>query len=531
MHAFCIIVQLALCAWSVRNTAASEPPPQPDLELTSRVDEVMLSASGATLTRLVDVELPEGITPLRIILGDVANADFNADWSDAVTVVASGADMLHHTIREVSAPPDERRLEALRLELKRISEKAQIAEERILGATADIELLESVARTIAETRVELDSEALLELIESINARRRVITEDLARQKRVLDESMSEQARLEEEHTSAERGSRQMLCEIITRSSGGPARFTITRKDSESRWNSEVEVDWRPGKDSVRIRLLGRIENRSAVDWSEVRLSLDTDLDEGARPLEPLQTSVIEIREDDDEVGRIGDSAEAEASDGDASTLGTRTRSFTVELPITLRKDEIGLVLLESFETAFATSLIARPVMTDGVHLEGVTRNTSNGFIPAGPLRVIRDGRPFIGDENRIIEERSDFQIPLGIREDIVLTRRLISREEVRTGLLNGGRLTTLEYRITLRNLGERACIITVEDRIPISKTEDIEVSLKSSEPQPIIPPDSKGTMQWLIELPAGGPESEPVDIVWAVTIAHSADEEINDFIE
>ena len=119
-------------------------------------------------------------------------------------MLASGAEILHHTIRENNAPPDEERLESLRLEFKRLSEKSGVAEERILGGTSEIELLESVARTIAETRVELGSEDLLELIESLNTRRRALAEDLARQKRVLAESLLERQGLERTHTRQRR---------------------------------------------------------------------------------------------------------------------------------------------------------------------------------------------------------------------------------------------------------------------------------------------------------------------------------------
>ena len=69
MQALCIILQFALLA-GLQEGSRPEPPVTPLLELTSRVDEVMITSSGATLTRLVDAELEEGITRLRITLWD-----------------------------------------------------------------------------------------------------------------------------------------------------------------------------------------------------------------------------------------------------------------------------------------------------------------------------------------------------------------------------------------------------------------------------------------------------------------------------
>ena len=547
MQALFIVIQLALLAGSCQaSSQASEqvsaqeptPPPKaaetaplPVVELTSRVNEVMVDASGAALTRLVDVTLDEGLTRLQVILSDsTLNADTH--FLKRFTIVASGAEILHHTIHETTSPPNDSRLEALRDELSFVSQKAGTAEERMLGATADIDLLESVARTIAETRVELDSDSLLELIESINTRRRVIIEDLARQKRVFEETRSRQEQLTEELKVLERGVPRVVCEIVARSSGGNARFALTRKDAESEWSSEIEIDWNSRDSSARARVLGRIINRSGVDWRDVRLTLDTGNRERASLLEPLVESVIDVLEGEGEESKDPDDSETLMEDvSPANPPRIRDRVFTVDVPLTLRQGNTGLVLLESFETTFTTSLIARPSSAPGVHMVGATRNTSDGIIPASRLRVIKDGRAFTGSMIPMVEEQIDFQIPLGIQDGIVITRRLVSREEVRTGLLNGGKLTTLTYRITVRNLNDAACQISLEDRIPVSGTEDIEVALKSATPQPVVSPNFDGTLQWSLKVPPGGPGSIPVAIDWEVTIAHSADLETSDFIE
>lgn len=537
MQALSIVVQLVLLAGScqasdqtpMQEVVATEIRPLPLVELTSRVNDVAVDASGAALTRLVEVTLDEGLTRLKVILSD-RMVSVDDDFRETFTIVASGAEILHHTLHETTGPPNESRLEALRVELNRTSEKAGTAEERMLGATADIDLLESVARTIAETRVELDSDSLLELIESINTRRRVIIEDLARQKRVFEESRSRQERLSEELKVIERGVPRLVCEIVARSSGGRARFALTCKDADSDWSSEIEMDWNSRDSSARARVLGRIRNRSGIDWTDVRLTLDTGNRERASLLEPLVESVIDVLENEESEETVDSEALVQTPPA-VTRPGIRDRVFTSDVPLTLRRGDTGLVLLESFETTFAPSLIARPISAQGVHMVAATRNTSDGIIPASRLRVIKDGRAFTSSMIPMIEEQVDFQIPLGIQDGIVITRRLVSREDVRTGLLNGGKLTTLTYRITVRNLNDAACQISLEDRIPISRTEDIEVTLKSATPQPIVSPDFDGTLQWSLPVPAGGPGSMPVAIDWEVTIAHSADLETSDFIE
>ncbi len=528
MQALCIILQFALLA-GLQEGSPPEQPVAPLMELTSRVDEVTITSSGATLTRLVDAELEEGLTRLRILLWQGTLAKPEEELRDAFTILASGADMLSHSIRDTIGPRNLARIEAIRLELKLLSEKASAAEERILGASAEIDLLESVARTIAETRVELDSKALLEFIESINLKRRAIIEDLARQKRVSEESLLERERLLETLADEERGETRMVCEIVARSPGGPAQFVITRRDPSSEWTSELEIDWNGEDASARTRVFGRITNRSGLDWNDVELTLDTGSRERSSVLEPLAQSVVDALENEETNATV--ETEPARSTPISDNTNARDRVFTVDDPITLGDGAAGLVLLEGFETTFTTSLIARPLAAPGVHAVAASRNNSGGIIPPSRLRMIKDGRTLTEGMIPMIEEQADFQVPLGVRDGIVISRRLVSRNEIRTGLLNGGRLTTLAYRITVRNMSEEACRINVEDRIPISRNEDIEVALKSATPEPTVPPGFDGTLQWLLQVPAGGPGSMPVVIDWEVTIAHSADLETTEFIE
>jgi hypothetical protein len=47
----------------------------------------------------------------------------------------------------------------------------------------------------------------------------------------------------------------------------------------------------------------------------------------------------------------------------------------------------------------------------------------------------------------------------------------------------------------------------------------------------VVPPDFEGTLQWLLDVPAGGGESSPITIDWKVTVAHSADLETTEILD
>jgi hypothetical protein len=122
-----------------------------------------------------------------------------------------------------------------------------------------------------------------------------------------------------------------------------------------------------------------------------------------------------------------------------------------------------------------------------------------------------------------------FNIWFSELKGIEIEREILERETVKTGLLGGGRLTTTRYRITIRNDRPKTMKIIVEDRMPISRSEDIEISLKNVMPQLSTDPaylDGErqlGILRWEVTLPPGSPDAVPLSIEWTVNVSRSSE--------
>ena len=65
----------------------------------------------------------------------------------------------------------------------------------------------------------------------------------------------------------------------------------------------------------------------------------------------------------------------------------------------------------------------------------------------------------------------------GADEKIKVTRVAVRKNEGSAGSLTSSKTDEQEYKITVRNGHDSAIRIRVEDRIPVSQTEDVEVEL------------------------------------------------------
>jgi uncharacterized protein (TIGR02231 family) len=95
----------------------------------------------------------------------------------------------------------------------------------------------------------------------------------------------------------------------------------------------------------------------------------------------------------------------------------------------------------------------------------------------GRVSLFRDGT-FVGTgELPVLSPGEEHQIGFG-SDDQVRVRHAISEEKRgETGLISSARTDSRNFRITVKNLHERAVDLVVQDQIPVSQNQDIRVEL------------------------------------------------------
>jgi uncharacterized protein (TIGR02231 family) len=126
----------------------------------------------------------------------------------------------------------------------------------------------------------------------------------------------------------------------------------------------------------------------------------------------------------------------------------------------------------------------------------------------GAVSLFRDGT-FVGTGSLpILSPGEEHDLGFGV-DDLVRVRHAISEEKRgETGLISTSRTDSRNYKITLKNMHERAIGVVIFDQIPVSQNQDIKVELLGkTAPTKQNVDDRRGVLAWEMKL---DPDQESV---------------------
>ena len=134
----------------------------------------------------------------------------------------------------------------------------------------------------------------------------------------------------------------------------------------------------------------------------------------------------------------------------------------------------------------------------------------------GAVSLFRDGT-FVGmGRLPVLSPGEEHELGFGV-DDLVRVRQAVTQEKRgETGLISTSRTDSRDYRLTVKNMHERAIGLIVYDRVPVSQNQDIKVELKANpEPTKQNVDDKRGVLEWESKLE---PDQEQViDFGYRVT--------------
>jgi len=116
---------------------------------------------------------------------------------------------------------------------------------------------------------------------------------------------------------------------------------------------------------------------------------------------------------------------------------------------------------------------------------------------AGSVSLFRDGT-FVGTGNLpLLAGNEEHHLGFGV-DDLVRVRHNVVRDNKgETGLISSSRTETRVYKVSLKNLHERAIAFTIQDQIPVSKNDDITVErIGSTRPTKTNVDNKRGVVAW-----------------------------------
>ena len=223
---------------------------------------------------------------------------------------------------------------------------------------------------------------------------------------------------------------------------------------------------------------------------------------------------------------------AERFSADASVGGDGpAMNFSIVRPVTAPSDAAvrTRARIATVEGPATFVYQTQPLVTEGAFLRGAIVNGSAYQMLPGRATIFV-GADYIGSADFAgAAPKQSFDVFFGTDPAVTVKRELLGRDQAQSGLFGGGLDTTWNYRGSIVNGTGREISIEWIDRMPVSRSDKIQVSLpQSSAPLStnaayVASDKPRGILRWDLKVPPTAAGSPPFTLTWKVLLSRSKD--------
>lgn len=527
---------------------AVDPARAVDLAAASAVDAVTVYPDGASVTRVVTLDLPAGDNsavlrdfPLTL---DPSSLRVEGEAGTKLTIGAIDAKP-PRAAPPVNLPELDKRIEALRDERVNLQGAIDAATARRKFAERFAEASpagigdKGEARPIAEWRAAFAAVGE-EVASADNAIR-----DAERKQRELDREI---ARLEQDKAQKPPSKMEVRIELSA-AAATKATLRVTYAVRNARWaplyDARLDTGGKDRKPALELVRRAEITQNTGEDWSNVALAVSTVRTArggNAPDLKPLVVQYPQVprpvaaasamdyapapaaapppqRQLRAVAGLMEESAKEKAVEQQAAA---EISGFQVvfKLPgrVSLGAGE-GAKGLRVSSANIAPDLTVRavPVLDPTAFLEASFRQTEDAPLLPGRVAIYRDG-VFVGRGQMAAAAKDEtVRLGFGADEKIKIERNVLKRNEGSAGLIvTTSKTDERSFKTTVRNGHDFPIRIAIEDQLPVSENEDIVVEMLPSTTPPSATNirDKRGVLEWAYEAKAG--EVKDINFAWRI---------------
>ena len=523
---------------------AAAPVRAADVAASSAVDAVTVYPDGASVTRVITVDLPAGdhsavLKDFPLTL-DPSSLRVEGEAATKLTIGAIDAKP-PRAAPPVNLPELDKRIETLRDQradlqgaINSAAARRKFAERFAEASPAGIGD-KGEARPIAEWRAAFA--AVAEEVASADSAIR----DAERKQRELDREI---ARLEADRAQKPSNKLEVRIELAA-AAATKATLRVTYTVRNARWTPlydiRLDTGTRDRKPALELVRRAEITQNTGEDWSNVALAVSTVRTARGGKAPDLNSLIVQYPQPPRQL-QVGsasgamDSARPQRSVSAPAPAPLEARSkvaeeqqaiaevdgfqVTFKIPgrVSLGASE-GAKSLRVSSAAIAPDLAVRavPVLDPTAFLEASFKQAEDAPLLPGRVSIYRDG-VFVG-RGLMAAAGKDETVRLGFGADdkIKIERTTVKRNEGSAGLIvTTSKTDERSFKTTIRNGHDFPIKIAIEDQLPVSENEDIQVEMLSSSTPPTTTNlrDKRGVLEWAFEAKAS--EVRDIGFAWRV---------------
>jgi uncharacterized protein (TIGR02231 family) len=517
-----------------------------ELGATSAIDTVTVYPDGATVTRVIAVDLPSGDSTLV-----AKDFPLGLDTSSIRVEGEGGAKLTIGTIdartpraAPVNLPELDKRIEALndqRADLQGAIDSAnarrKFAEHFAEASPAGIGD-KGEARPIAEWRT-----AFATVGEEI-ASADTAVRDATRKMREIDRQI---AQFEVERKAKPPSKLEVRMDIAA-PAATKATLRVTYNVRNARWlplyDARLDTGAKDRKPQLELVRRAEVTQSTGEDWSNVTLGVSTvrigrggsapelnslvaqypqvprpralgSVSDSAMPAAaPMQQRKMETS-----AAKAADDIRERAEEQQAvAEIGDFQATYKIPGRISLGAAEGAKSLRIASMTVPADLMVrAAPVMDPTAFLEASFKQTDDTSLLPGKVAIYRDGT-FVGRGKLSASAKDDIvRLGFGADDKVRIERAVLKRNEGSAGLLvTTSKTDERSFKTTIRNGHDFPIKVAIEDQLPVSENEDILVEMLPATTPPTASNirDRRGVLEWSFDAKPG--EVKDINFAWRV---------------
>ncbi|WP_409192119.1 mucoidy inhibitor MuiA family protein [Bradyrhizobium sp. RDM4] len=540
---------LATTSLVLVTTAFALPSWAADVDATSAIDTVTVYPDGATVTRIIALDLAAGDSTLV-----ARDFPLSLDPSSIRVEGEAGAKLTIGTIdarppraaQPVNLPELDKRIEELKDQRADLQGAIDSAAARRKFAQHFAEASPAGLGDKGEARPITEWRAAFAAVAEEIATADTAIRDATRKQREIDRQI---AQLETERSAKPPSKLEVRIDVAS-AAATKATLRVTYAVRNARWmplyDARLDTGAKDRKPQLELVRRAEVTQSTGEDWSNVTLGVSTvrigrggsapelnslvaqypqlpkpralgSISETAMPAAaPMQRKVDSLNQsrsrEEVNLDQRADEQQAVAEIGDFQA------TFKISGRVSLGAAEGAKALRIASMTVPADLMVrAAPVMDPTAFLEASFKQTDDTTLLPGKVAIYRDG-VFVG-RGKISASAKDDIVRLGFGADdkVRIERAVLKRNEGSAGLLvTTSKTDERSFKTTIRNGHDFPIHVAIEDQLPVSENEDILVEMLPSTTPPTASNirDKRGVLEWSFDAKPG--EVKDINFAWRV---------------